>query len=78
MLLQAQGELDAADAAFADALRHDPAHAEARYNRALNAMRRGDVAMARDLLRECVRRAPDDAAARAALTDTLLDLAEQS
>jgi len=76
-LLRQRHDYAGADAAFAAALQADPALVDARYNRALTAMQRGDLPLARALLQDCLKRAPDHDGARATLVDVLNDLGER-
>ena len=73
---RAAKSLASADASFAAAADRSRS-SDARYNRALTAFQRGDLALAQTLLRRCIKRARRDGA-RAALVDVLTDLGERA
>jgi protein O-GlcNAc transferase len=77
-LLRSQGAFASAEAHFVRALKANPQLHEARLNRGLNAQQSGDLALAKNELGECVKRDPDNAQARSALVNVLLDLSLQS
>ncbi|TAG05988.1 MAG: tetratricopeptide repeat protein [Betaproteobacteria bacterium] len=77
-IFRAARDHDAAERNYAAALAENPQLHEARLNRSLNAIQSGALELAHRELKECVRRDPDNALARASLVTLLIDLAAQS
>jgi predicted O-linked N-acetylglucosamine transferase (SPINDLY family) len=78
LIMRDRGDLAAAARHLDAALRIDPQLHDARYNRGLVAVQMGELALARTTLADCVKRDPDNAAARASLIDVLIDCAALS
>lgn len=78
LIMRDRGDLMAAASHLDAALRADPQLHDARYNRGLIAVQMGELALARTTLADCVKRDPDNAAARASLIDVLIDCAAHS
>lgn len=78
LIMRDRGDLAAAARHLDAALRADPQLHDARYNRGLVAVQMGELVLARTTLADCVKRDPDNAAARASLIDVLIDCAAHS